>query len=145
MWIQRTPDEIAKWNAAAEREALNHARLLAGIVWLLVCVVFAGGWSFIFASGTPVLVQINSPAISWLEFPTVVLITAPFAYWLFRHEKRSELRKIQQRTICPQCDTGGTGNAGASCPCGGSFVSTSTMKWVEEPRGKPSSSKTTPA
>ncbi len=136
MWIQRTPDEVAKWNAAAEREAFNHARLLTGIIWILVCVIFAGGSSFLLASGTIIPVQMNSSAISWLEWPSIVLITAPFAYWLFRREKRSELKKIQQRTICAQCDTADSGNAGVSCQCGGSFVLSSTMKWVEERRTK---------
>jgi hypothetical protein len=35
MWIQRTPEEIVKWQKAAEQEACSQGRLIGGLVWIL--------------------------------------------------------------------------------------------------------------
>ena len=129
MWIQRQSDEVNKWQKAAEHEARSHGRLIAGIVWILVSIGAAGG-SFFIMGGTALVFQRDVSGSFWLRLPLFGLITAPFAYWLFRHERRRELAKIAQRTICPGCDRAAEGNAGAACPCGGSFVLSSIMKWI---------------
>jgi len=66
-----------------------------------------------------------------LRFSVIALLLAPFMYWIFRCERRKELHKLSQVTICPQCDKAGDGNAGGTCQCGGKFVPASTLKWVE--------------
>jgi len=131
MWIQRTPEEIEKWQKTAEREACSHGRFVGGLVWLVVSVCASGGWYVFLSSGAGVAVQRGVTGSFWLRLPIFGLIAAPFAYFVFRYESRKELVKIMRRTVCPRCDTGADGNAGATCNCGGTFVSSSTMKWVE--------------
>ena len=130
MWVQRTPEEVTKWQKAAEREACSHGRLIAGIVWVLVSICAAGGWFFFFSGGTGIAAQRDVSGSFWLRLPVFGLVVAPVAYWIYRHEKRKELVKITRQTICPGCDTAAEGNAGAGCKCGGSFVLSSTMKWT---------------
>ena len=132
MWIQRTPDEIALWQKRAEGEASSHGRLIAGISWLLVSIFGACGWTFLYSGGTGIVMQKEISGSFWMRLALFGLITAPFFYWIFRYERRKELAKIKLRTVCPQCDTPASGNAGTACKCGGSFVLTSTMKWVEK-------------
>ena len=131
MWIQRTPEEIARWQKASDSEACSHGRLIGGIVWLLVAVSSAGGWFFFLSGGASILSQRDVSGGFWLRLPIFGLVAAPFAYFVFRYERKKELAKIVRRTICPQCDTTAENNAGAPCKCGGSFVPTRTMKWVE--------------
>jgi len=131
MWIQRTPEEVAKWQKSAESEACSHGRFIGGIVWLLVAVCLAGGWFFFLSSGTGIVGQREVTGSFWLRLPIYGLVAAPFAYFVFRYERKKELAKILRRTICPKCDTPAESNIGATCKCGGSFVPSSTMKWVE--------------
>ena len=131
MWIPRTPEESIKWQKAGEREAGSHGRLIAGITWVLVSISFAGGSFFFLSGGIGVVLEKPISGGFWLRLPACVLVAAPFAYWLFRYEKRKELAKIKRRTICTHCETTGDDNLGAACQCGGSFVSSSTVKWVE--------------
>jgi len=132
MWVQRTPDEIAEWEKAAEIEARSYGRLIAGMVWILVSLLAAGGWFAFFGGGAAIAVQRDVSGGFWSRFPILAVVVAPFAYWLFRREKQKELAKIVRRTICPSCDTADNDNAGVACKCGGSFVLTSSMKWVEK-------------
>jgi hypothetical protein len=131
MWIERTPEEIVKWQKSAEKEARSHGQLIGGGVWVLVSIFAASGWYFFLSGGFGVVAQKDVTGNFWLRLPIFVLVSAPFAYWVFRHESRKELAKIERRTICPKCDTASNSNAGSSCKCGGSFVPSKTMKWVE--------------
>ena len=131
MWIHRTPEEVARWQKASEGEACSHGRLIGGIVWLLVAVSSAGGWFFFLSGGASIVSQRVVSGGFCLRLPIFGLVAAPFAYFVFRYERKKELAKIMRRTICPQCDTTAENNAGAPCKCGGSFVPTRTMKWVE--------------
>jgi hypothetical protein len=132
MWIKRTPEEMVKWQTNAEREAISHGRLIGGIVWVLVSILGATGW-FIFSNGgSGLAVQREVTGSFLLRLPMFGLLAAPFAYWIFRRESKKELARIICRTVCPQCDTAGSGNAGSTCKCGSSFVRSSTMKWVEK-------------
>ena len=130
MWIQRSPEEVARWQKAAAREAASHGRLVAGAVWILIAVCTASGWFFVISGGAGMAVKREVSGGFWLRLPLFGLVAAPFAYWIFQRERRKELAKIARRTICPACDTAADGNAGAACQCGGSFVLTSTMKWT---------------
>lgn len=132
MWIERTPEEIKQWEKKAESEASSHGWLIAGTVWLLVSICLASGVSIFYGSGTIIATQTNVTGIFWFRFLLYGLLAAPFAYWVFRRERKKEHIKIKQRTVCPQCDTSASGNAGATCRCGGSFVLTSTVKWIEK-------------
>ena len=130
MWIERTPEEIAKWQDATAREARSHGRLIGGMVWILVSVLFAGGWFVSFRAGYAVQ-QSNSGSF-WWRLPIIALVALPFAWFVYRYESKKELAKIKRRTICPKCDTAGESDAGAPCQCGGTIVSQSMVKWVEE-------------
>ena len=131
MWIQRTPEESAKWQKAAESDARSNGRLVGGLVWVASSVVAAGGWYFFLSGGAGVVVQKDVGGSFWVRLPLFGLLAAPFAYLVFRYESRKALRKNLARTICPACDTGSEANAGATCQCGGTFVSASAVKWVE--------------
>jgi hypothetical protein len=96
-----------------------------------VAVSFAGGWFFLLSNGTGFVGERDVSGNFWLRLLVFGLVAAPFAYFVYRYERKRELARISQRTICPQCDTPAEGNAGASCQCGGLFVRSSAMKWVE--------------
>jgi len=130
MWVQRTSEEIAKWHEATEREARSHGRIIAGVVWVLVPVLLAGGWFVSFRAGFAV--QRNFWGSFWLRLPVFAVLAWPFAWFVFRRESKNELAKIHRRIICPKCDTAAEGEAGVSCHCGGIFVSQSTVKWIED-------------
>lgn len=130
MWIQRTPEEVAKWNDATQQEARSSGRLIAGIVLVLVPLLIAGGWFVSFRAGPAV--QQSASGSFWIRLPIFVIITLPIAWFIYRRESRSELAKLTRQTICPKCEAGGEGNDGAACKCGGTFVSRSTVRWVDE-------------
>jgi hypothetical protein len=131
MWIQRTPEETAKWQQTAESEARSHGRFVGILVWVAFSVLGAGGWYVFLSSGAAVAVQKDVAGSFWGRLPIFGLIAAPFSYFVFRYESRKSLRKDVARSICPKCDTAAEGNAGTTCQCGGAFVSASTVKWVE--------------
>src|SRR5215472_6097069 len=130
MWVERTPEEIAKWHDATQREARSHGRLIAVMVLVVVPLVVAGGWIVSFRTGAAV--QQSTSGSFWMRLPIFITVTLPFAWFVYRRETRNELGKLMRRTVCPKCDTGSDSNDGARCPCGGSFVSQSTMKWEDE-------------
>jgi len=136
MWIQRTSEEIAKWHKATEREACSHGRLMAGIIWALFSISAAGGWLVFISGTTGAALQRAVNGGFWLRLPIFALITLPFAYWIFRRERRKERAKILSRTVCPECDITGEGNAGTICKCGGAFVSSNTVKWIEKSKSR---------
>jgi hypothetical protein len=130
MWIQRTPEEVAKWHEATAKEARSHGRLVAGLVWVGVAVFVAGDWFVSFRGG---FATHSSTTGSFLvRLPIVAAVALPFAWFVYRRETRSELAKLSRQTICPQCDTSGEQQAGNSCECGGKFVPTSTVRWVDD-------------
>lgn len=131
MWVQRTSEEVARWQKDAESEACSHGRMVGGLVWVGVAILGAGGWFIFMSSGGGMAVQRPVSGDFWLRLPLFGLISAPFAYWVFCKEKQKELLKITRRTICPQCDTGAENNAGVTCKCGGAFVAASSVRWVE--------------
>jgi hypothetical protein len=123
---------MAKWHEATAKEARSHGRLIGGMVWILVSVLVAGGWFVSFRAGFAL--HTSGGGSFWLRLPVFAALAFPFAHWVFRYERKSELRKLTRRTICPKCDTSSESNDGAACQCGGAFVSQSTMKWVDEER-----------
>jgi hypothetical protein len=130
MWTQRTSDEVAKWHEATKRAALSHGRLVAGMVLLIVPPLAAGGWIVSFRAGAAV--QQSTSGSFWVRLPLFIIAALPIAWFIYRKETRSELLKLTQQTICRKCEAAGKDNEGASCTCGGSFVSMSKVRWVEE-------------
>ena len=130
MWIPRTPEEVEKWHAATRREARSQGCLIAGLAWVGIVVLLAGGW--IAGGRAGVIAQESVVAGSfWMRFAIFTVMGFPFAYWLYRRESRRELERALQMTICPKCETGSEGNAGATCECGGTFVLQSTVRWED--------------
>jgi hypothetical protein len=132
MWVHRTPEEMIQWEKRAEQEARSHGWLIAGIVWVLVSIFAATGCYILFSGGTIAATQSNVSGRFWSRLPLFAIVIAPFAYGIFRYEKKKELAKIKLRSVCPQCDTVRSGNAGMTCQCGGLIVPASTMKWIEK-------------
>jgi hypothetical protein len=131
MWIPRTPEEIMKWHAATKREARSAGWLMAGLSWLGITALLAGGW---IAGGRAGFITQDSVAGGsfWSRFPIFAVAGLPVAYWLFRRESRREFENAMQMTICPKCEATGEGNAGAVCQCDGTFVLQSRVRWEEE-------------
>lgn len=133
MWIQRTPEEVAKWHGATQQEARSHGRLIAGIVLVIVPLLLAGGWIVSFRTGAAV--QQSTSGSFWVRLSFFFIVTLPIAWFIYRRESRSELTKLTRQTICVKCEAGGESNDGAACECGGTFVSRSTVRWVDESDG----------
>ena len=130
MWIQRTPEEVAKWHNATKREARSHGRLIAGLVLVIVPLLLAGGWLVSFR--TAAAIQQSASGSFWMRLPIFTIVTLPIAWFIYRRESRSELARLTRQTMCPKCEAGGETNDGAPCECGGTFVSRSTVRWVDE-------------
>jgi hypothetical protein len=131
MWVERTPDEVAKWRAAKTRAARRYGAIFAGSIWVAVSILATCGWSFFSSGGGVVAVQRDVSGRVWWVMPLAILMIFPFVYFCFRQQSRSRLREYERLTICPKCDSAGDNNAGAQCQCGGTFVPSSTVKWVE--------------
>lgn len=129
MWVKRTPEEIAKWQEGMVRQARTDGLLIGIVAWVLGALVLSGGWVVSFGAGFAV--QRNFGGTFWTRLPIFAVICAPIVFLARRVESRRAMRSAGVRTICPQCDTAAESNAGAACQCGGTFVLSSTMKWVE--------------
>ena len=131
MWIPRTPEEVTKWHIATQREARMHGWLIAGLVWLILTAILAGGW---IAGGRAGVIAQDSVAGGsfWSRFPIFAIAGLPVAYFLYRRESRRELANSLQMTICPKCETAGEGNAEVTCGCGGIYVLQSTVRWTDD-------------
>ncbi len=129
MWVQRTPEEVARWDAITRRDARRHGLGIAGISCVGGVVFVAGGLLYTRAG----VIHHHVAGSFWVRLPILAALTAPFAYWFSRHEMRKELAKAYRRTICPTCDIAGDGNAGQACRCGDTFVAQCSMKWVDDP------------
>ena len=129
MWIQRTPEEVAKWQKDAEKQARADGLMIGVMAWIIAVLVLSAGWVVSFQTG--MAVERSFGGTFWTRLPIFALLCSPIIFVARRFESRKALRKAQFRTICPKCDTAGVSNAGATCQCGGAFVLSSTMKWVE--------------
>jgi hypothetical protein len=131
MWTPRTPEQILKWQASATREARFQASLYAGLCWFGIAAALAGGWM---AGANAGLIAQDSIAAGsfWHRFPIYALPGIPVAYWLYRRTFRLELQRATYMTICPKCDTADESNEGQTCDCGGTFVTQSSVRWVED-------------
>ena len=129
MWIQRTPEEEAKWRASAEKDARSHGLMIGLLGWGIAVVLVSAGWFVSFSGG--MAVQRSYGGSFWMRLLIFGVIASPIIFIARRVESRKALRKDLARTICPKCDTAAEGNAGASCQCGGAFVPASTVRWVE--------------
>jgi hypothetical protein len=130
MWVQRTPEEVAKWKAVTQKQARSDALQIGIGAWIGAALVLSAGWVASFRTG--VAVQGSFGGTFLTRLPVFALLTAPIAFIAFRYENRKKLNGVEARTICPKCDTASEGNTGAACGCGGSFVPQSAMKWIEE-------------
>jgi hypothetical protein len=143
MWIPRTPEEVAKWHTATVREARSAGWLIAGLSWLGITALLAGGW---IVGGRAGFITENSVAAGsfWSRFPVFAIAGLPVVYWLLRRESARELQRAVQMTICPKCEATGEGNADTPCQCGGSYVRQSTVRWIDDepstPTGTPKES-----
>jgi hypothetical protein len=135
MWIPRTPEEAKKWHATTVREARTAGLFIAGLVWLGLTVLLAGGW--IAGGRAGVIAQVSvSEGSFWGRLPIFALAGLPVAFYLFRREQSKELEHSTNMTICPKCDTAGEGNAETPCNCGGTFVLQSTVRWLDDESSK---------
>lgn len=129
MWVSRTPEEIARWQLVAEKEARTHGWTIALMAWGIAVLVLASGWVVSFSTG--VAVGGSWGGTFWTRLPLFAVVGSPVIFIIHRYESRKAMRKAQSRTICPKCDVSGVGNSGAVCQCGGEFVPLSTVKWIE--------------
>ena len=129
MWVQRTPEEVAKVQKDAERQARSDGLIIGIIGWAVAVLVLSAGWVVSFSTG--MAVQSSSGGTFWTRLPIFAVLASPIIFIARRVESRKAVRKSQLRTICPGCDRPDEGNAGARCQCGGTFVPSSTIKWVE--------------
>jgi hypothetical protein len=129
MWVERTPEEIAKWQEATLRKARTDGLIIGIVGWVLGALVLSAGWVVSFASGFAA--QRDIGGTFWTRLLVFGVVCAPIVFLARRVESRRAIRNAGLRTICPKCDTAAEGNAGAACRCGGTFVLLSTMKWVE--------------
>ena len=131
MWVQRTTAETEKWRTAAASEAHTGGMVVAGVAWLVLTIILAGGW---IAGGRVGVVaeQSVAPGNFWARLPIFAVLGLPVAYWIYRRERRKELERSAQMTICPKCEIAGEGNADAACECGGKFVLQSSMRWIDD-------------
>jgi uncharacterized membrane protein len=129
MWIQRTPEEEAKWRASAEKDARSHGLMIGLLGWAGAVILVSAGWFVSFSTG--MAVQRSHSGSFWIRLLIYGVVASPIIFIARRVESRKALRKDLARTICPKCDTAAENNAGAACQCGGAFVPASTVRWVE--------------
>jgi hypothetical protein len=129
MWVQRTPEEIAKWRSSAEKEARSTGLTIGLIGWGLAVILLSAGWVVSFRGG--MAVQRNFGGTFWTRLPIFALLASPVIFIARRVESRKSLKSAELRTVCITCDSVGENNASAACNCGGTFVPSSTVRWVE--------------
>ena len=131
MWIPRTPEEKLKWQASTAREAHFQGLLYAGLCWLGIAAVLAGGLMAGANAGIVVQGSVSGGSF-WSRLPIFALPGIPIAFWLYRREVKQQFQRAACMTICPKCEVANEHNEGASCPCGGTFVLQSSVRWVDE-------------
>jgi len=129
MWVQRTSEEGAQWKANAEKDARSHGLMIGLWGWAGAVILLSAGWIVSFSTG--MATQRNFGGTFWMRLLIFGIIGSPIIFIARRVESRKALRKDMDRTICPKCDTAAERNAGTACHCGGTFVSASTVRWVE--------------
>ena len=129
MWVNRTSEEIAKsyWNAKID--ALTHGLLIGIAAWVVSTAMLASGW--LISPTLGIAVEQGAGGDFWKRIPMCAFGTLPFAIFAFWYERRKALKRIISQTICIQCDSIGSNNASSICSCGGIFVESNSMKWVE--------------
>jgi hypothetical protein len=130
MWVERTPEEAAGWQRTAQKEAHSHGLMIGILAWAFAALVLSAGWFVSLQTG--VAAQRGFGGTFWTRLPIFALLGSPVIFIARRYESRKALRKAERLTICAQCDSAGEGNAGATCSCGGTFVPSRTLKWVED-------------
>lgn len=133
MWVQRTADEMAEWDRRSGREARFHGLMIAGVIWVVVPIIALSGWFFSPRSG--VAVQTNPSAQWWVRVVATVIVALPIGLYAYRRERRKELAKLMQQTICTTCEAMGGGDGGRDCACGGRMVELREVKWVKDAEG----------
>jgi hypothetical protein len=98
--------------------------------WGIAVILLSVGWVVNFSTG--MAAQVSYGGTFWMRLLIFGLLGSPIIFIARRVEGRKALRKQMAGTICPKCDTAAEDNAGATCKCGGAFVPSSTMKWVEK-------------
>ena len=129
MWIQRTPEEISRRQKSVEKEALSQGWIFGVLGWLAVVVVTSTGWLFCLQFG--IVAESRFGGTFWSRLPVFAVIGLPIIFLTRRSVSKGILEKAARRTICPKCDTPSEGNAGETCKCGGAFIATKEMKWVD--------------
>jgi hypothetical protein len=130
MWIPRTPDEVASWRKATSRESLANARLVGVLLWLAISAMAAAG--LVVSRNAAFAIGKGNAGGFWIRFGYSAALSFPFVCFGLWRVYRSDMAKEERRTVCPRCDTTGTGNAGSSCACGSAFVPCSSVRWVED-------------
>ena len=130
MWVSRTAEEIERGSVATEREACASGRWAGIAAWLILVGIFAGVGMGKERQRVNLELTFGGTALSrGLIFGVLAL---PVAFWIYRWERQRVLRQAASRTLCPRCGNVGEQNAGALCLCGGVFVATQTIKWLED-------------
>jgi uncharacterized membrane protein len=127
MWIQRTPEEVIQWQKAAEKQTRSIGLLIGVMAWIILVVVVSACWHLSFQTGFPGG-RAGHVGGFWIRLPIFGIFGVPIIFIVLRYVSM----KAARRTICPKCDISGHDNVGMICKCGGSFVPTSTVKWVEK-------------
>jgi hypothetical protein len=130
MWVQRTPEEVANWRSAARKRGRLDGLMIGVMAWIIAVMVLSAGWFVDFKTG--VMVENKYPGTFWTRVPILALVASPLIFIAGRFGAKRELRNEEHRTLCPKCETVGNDNAGTTCDCGGAFVLTRELKWVED-------------
>src|SRR5262249_17116301 len=99
MWVPRTPEEVIKWQAAADKEARFQGVLFGVLIWAGVVFALSAG---LVVSSRWITLQQSVSGTFWTRFPVFAIPGLPFAFWLFRREKKAHLDRAMQMTICPK-------------------------------------------
>ena len=118
MWVERTPEELAKRKL---KRRMEHA-LLAGFFGLFVGLItlFVFGWREGMLRG-----QFLVPADELLHrLPQSLLFGFVAGLFFFKFKKQPRI------VVCPKCGSTKYEDVSTECPCGGSFRNLDEMKWV---------------
>jgi len=128
MWIPRTKEEQDRWTARTHAQARSFALGIGILVFIGVTSAMYFGVSLVAAHR-----MFMGPSSRPMGLIGALLAGAFIGLGVFRDVRRSELKKHLSLTICPRCGTMGQLNEGEKCGCGGEFVKTSKVRWVDEP------------
>ncbi len=131
MWIDRTPQEKLAWANRSRSQASRFAFAIgaSAFIVLTACLYFG------------VSLNLRAQMFAGAATRPVSLGVAIFAglfigIGLFRDVRRSELKKMEEAAICPLCNAFSESSSAAQCSCGGTFVPTSEVRWVDDDRAE---------